>query len=96
MPTSPRRPAKKGGSVKNPKAAKVKRYEIKPLRWVEISEYCWFAKSIMGECRLWKTEKGYWFSTRGSRLNGTFSQAKLNSERWYQQQLRRALRKCKS
>ena len=58
MPTSPRRPAKKGGSVKNPKAAKVKRYEIKPLRWVEISEYCWFAKSIMGECRLWKTEKG--------------------------------------
>lgn len=95
MPTSPRRSAKKGGIVTKPKAAKVKRYEIKPITW-KLRVYQDFVEyeSSSGMSVYQMGNDSWWYIAEDQsckRFRDAIA-AMQTADKRFQQQLRRALR----
>jgi len=78
-------------------------YEIEPLRWVhriyddnKYGDVVATAYIPFGEIEIRNQVTAYYYSSCGRFVSGnhsTFDKAKAAAERWYRQQLRKALRK---
>lgn len=95
MPSN--RKAKCTTASRQPRAAKAKRYEIKPLVWKNLTNDSWWAKKFDGNViRVRLMLNGMWDASNTDEEYYSAESAKESAEYQYQQQLRRALRECKS
>jgi len=81
-----------------PKAQVREVFEVRPLRWTKYSKSCYVAHTVVGDVRVSRhtyLDGKPWMAHSSAGVFEDVDDAKSAAEKWYRQQLAKALRRVK-